>query len=74
MTFNRKCNIADFLKAVSECHSDVLFCTNEGDSLNLKSTLSKFVFASVCMQGEFVDNGTVVFTEQDAPRLKDYLI
>ena len=41
-------NIPSFLKALRHCHADIRFITAEGDVLNLKSTLSQFVFAAVC--------------------------
>lgn len=40
-------NIPKFLQAVSECRGAVHFTTAEGDNLNLKSSLSQFVFAAV---------------------------
>ena len=43
-------NISAFLKAVQSCRADVHFTTVEGDALNLKSTLSQFVFAAVCIE------------------------
>ena len=36
----------DFIEAVQTCAADVCFCSDEGDRLNLKSTLSQFAFAS----------------------------
>ncbi len=35
-----------FLKTVQKCQGEVLLVTSEGDQLNLKSTLSQFIFAA----------------------------
>ncbi len=34
-----------FLKAVNRCRGEVVLTTGEGDCLNLKSTLSRYIFA-----------------------------
>lgn len=41
MTLTSHTDFAAFLEAVQQCRGEVLFCTREGDKLNLKSTLSK---------------------------------
>lgn len=40
MTLTSHTDFASFLEAVQQCRGEVLFCTREGDKLNLKSTLS----------------------------------
>lgn len=47
MKLKDQINIPAFLQAIQECEADVLFVTLEGDRLNLKSTLSQFVFTAV---------------------------
>lgn len=37
---------SEFFRAVQTCSGEVLLVTPEGDQLNLKSTLSQFVFAA----------------------------
>lgn len=46
MTLTSHTDFAAFLEAVQQCRGEVLFCTREGDKLNLKSTLSKYLFAA----------------------------
>lgn len=47
MKLKDQINIPAFLQAIQKCEADVLFVTLEGDRLNLKSTLSQFVFTAV---------------------------
>ena len=64
----------DFIEAVQTCTADVYFCSAEGDRLNLKSTLSQFLFATACGDREFLAGGHVeCAAEQDYARLAPYL-
>ena len=64
----------EFMEAVQSCTADVYFCSDEGDRLNLKSTLSQFLFASICGDREFLSGGHVeCAAEQDYVRLAPYL-
>ena len=47
----------DFIEAVQTCVADVYFCSDEGDRLNLKSTLSQFLFASICGDRDYLRGG-----------------
>lgn len=40
-------SIIEFLKAIQKCQGDVLFTTADGDTLNLKSQLAKYVFLAM---------------------------
>lgn len=55
----QKTDIIQFLKKIQSCASDVWFLTKEGDRLNLKSTLSKYLFASISSQDEMLENGQI---------------
>lgn len=44
MRLNKDCSFSAFLQAVDACAGAVTFETPEGDVLNLKSQLSKFIF------------------------------
>lgn len=67
-------NIPAFLKAVQSCRTEVHFTTDEGDSLNLKSTLSQFVFAAVCTDELRKLKGYIQIEDpQDAELLAEYL-
>ena len=64
----------DFIEAVQTCAADVYFCSEEGDRLNLKSTLSQFLFASVCGDRDYLRGGTVLCQNSaDYDRLAAYL-
>ena len=46
MRLKKNVSLKDFIDTVKRCQHDVYFESNEGDHLNLKSTISQFVFAS----------------------------
>lgn len=47
MKLKKNIEFSALLDALQRCREDVYLDTAEGDHLNLKSTLSQFVFASV---------------------------
>lgn len=57
-------NYAAFFRAVQTCRGEVLLVTPEGDQLNLKSTLSQFVFAAA-IRGNLDLAAAVIKTEDD---------
>ena len=65
----------DFIEAVQTCAAYVYFCSEEGDRLNLKSTLSQFLFASICGDRDYLRGGTVLCQNStDYDRLSSYLV
>ncbi len=61
--------LRDFLSAVQKCRSDVYFTTTEGDSLNLKSKLSEYIFlAAASGDNKLFQNGSITCESQE-----DYL-
>lgn len=62
-----------FLKAVRECSHDVLFRTDEGDCLNLKSALSQYVFAMIFSKPELLCAGKICCDRDDFPKLSEFL-
>lgn len=62
-----------FLKAVRECSKDVLFQTDEGDCLNLKSALSQYVFAMIFSKPELLRAGKICCAQEDIPKLSEFL-
>ena len=62
-----------FLKAVRECSQDVLFQTDEGDRLNLKSALSQYVFAMIFSKPELLCAGKIWCAREDFPKLSEFL-
>lgn len=65
MKLRRKIDPTKFLEHVKLCSGDVLFCTSEGDVINLKSTLSQLVFA-VAVQDETVLNTAQIICKENS--------
>ncbi|MBR1758290.1 MAG: hypothetical protein IJ744_06125 [Lachnospiraceae bacterium] len=63
-----------FMEAVKKCQGEVFFDSSEGDHLNLKSTLSRYVFAVICNDKDLLSKGRIVCTEKsDYERLEAFL-
>lgn len=63
-----------FLKAVKGCGSDVWFRTEDGDCLNLKSTLSQYLFSSITNRKGVLESGRIECGEEnDWEKLRDFL-
>lgn len=76
MKFKTGINIVDFLQTVRDCRGEVSFQTDEGDVLNLKSQLSKYVFLAVADERRegFLTKGHVVCElEHDKAMLQSFL-
>ncbi len=59
------CDVASFLKDVDLCEGDVRFVSEQGDVLNLKSGLSKHVFAFIAARQEFLETGSIICSSKD---------
>lgn len=59
MKISADIDLAAFLTAVQNCRGEVLFCTSEGDKLNLKSTLSTYLFAAMAGNTSLLESGCV---------------
>lgn len=73
MKINERTDFMRFLKAVRECSQDVLFQTDEGDCLNLKSALSQYVFAMIFSKPELLRAGRICCAQEDLPKLSEFL-
>lgn len=75
MKLNPNANIPNFLQAIQDCKGEVCFITSDGDNLNLKSELSKFVFAAI-IAGHLKElHGKIQLTDpRDLPILEAYLL
>ena len=74
MHIRNNINVVDFLKQVRTCSRDVLFETEEGDRIALKSTLSQYIFCTIASHPELLRSGTIRFTlEKDRELLKEFL-
>lgn len=75
MKLNPNINVPTFLQTVQTCSGEVHFLTAKGDHLNLKSTLSQFVFTAV-IAGKLqdMDCWITVSDPQDEILLRNYCI
>ncbi len=63
-----------FLASVRGCKGEVYYDTVEGDRLNLKSTLSEYLFATAAITSDIIEDGGVVCQmEEDYARLADFV-
>lgn len=75
MKLNSNASISRFLQDVQKCRGEVWFTTPEGDNLNLKSALSRFVFAAAPSEQLEALNGDIrVQDDGDLPLLEAYLL
>lgn len=74
MNLKRNINMKGFFLQLRKCKDDVFFETTEGDSLNLSSSLSQYVFCSIAIQPEYWITGTIrCANAKDYEILADYL-
>lgn len=68
-------DIDKFFEAVDGCEGKVELVTGEGDRLNLKSQLSKYVaLAKVFSDGTIKEVELVVYNPKDVEKLVEYMI
>lgn len=65
MRLKRKIDCRKFLKTVQSCDDDVFFLSSEGDQLNLKSTLSQYMFAAAFADVDLISQGQIVCHNSD---------
>ena len=68
-----KIRMADFILAAGHCEGNVTFETGEGDVLNLKSELCKYIFLAVSLDSKCLESGKIICSPQDAALLADYV-
>lgn len=73
MRLKETVDLSAFLAATEKCFGDVFFHTPEGDILNVKSLLSRYVVVSVCKPGELQRARVVCTNDEDYSVLSDYL-
>lgn len=67
-------DILDFLSTVMKCEGTVLFLSKGGDSLNLNSVISIYVFRTHMAESDDWKDGTIQCSdEEDYVLLKEYL-
>jgi len=74
MIFNDRDSLVDFFHVVQECQGQVLYFSEEGDQLNLKSSLCQFLFSSALLNNPMLLNGRIACErEEDMLRLQPFL-
>lgn len=69
-----KISIADFSRAVNRCVGEVTYETPDGDILNLKSELSKYIFLALSMDTSHAKTGKISCSTEDATLLTEYIL
>lgn len=64
MKFKKNTDLKAFMQEIKECGHDVYYKTQEGDSLNLKSTLSGYIFTASALDREFLEKGEIVCDDE----------
>ncbi len=76
MKLRENCDLPAFLQAVDRCAGEVTFETEDGDILNLKSQLSKYIFLAAAASPSIsvLPSGVVKWTDDtDGLLLTEYL-
>ncbi|SCP98861.1 hypothetical protein [Anaerobium acetethylicum] len=75
MKLKKEVSSADFLNRVDQCEGNIFYKTDEGDQLNLKSQLSKYLFlvAVNAPSSASLGEGEILFSDSDYKLLKEYL-
>ena len=74
MKIREDTDLIGFIKTIKKCRQDVFFCTAEGDRLNLKSTLTQYLFSTLSSNREFLQSGNIECGEpSDYQMLEAYL-
>lgn len=66
--------MTDFSLTVNRCEGDVTLETKDGDVLNLKSELSKYIFLAISLDSNELELSRISCTSQDAALLTDYIV
>ena len=74
MKIRKDADIVALLKQVEACRGRVEFSTDEGDRLDLKSPLARYVLAALGAKGEISSSGEIICEdERDCEMLMMYL-
>lgn len=73
MRLKENIDLIEFIKTTKKCRQDVFFRTAEGDRLNLKSTLSQYLFSVMSGNRELLENGEIECQAADYQMLEGYL-
>ncbi len=74
MKLIKDCNMTKFLEKVRTCKGEVLFCSPQGDRLNLKSMLTKMILVTLIDDPDYVESGYIECAEKaDYDTLAEFL-
>lgn len=74
MKLNNEARLTDLLRSALLCKDDVIFKTEEGDVLNLKSYFSSLIFQTIAQDKTILANGQIIcMSEEDYGRLAEFL-
>ncbi len=73
MKLKKNVRLNDFWDKVITCRGSVIFTTNQGDFLNLKSAISQVVFARQYAGRMDEYGGSIECCDEDAKKLAEYL-
>lgn len=75
MKFKDSVEFNAFLDAAKQCSGDIFLQTSEGDILNLKSLLSRYVLMSIMGNPSLLQNAQVTCVQEDDYQLlSEYLV
>ena len=69
-------NVEGFFNEIEKCKGDVYLITDEGDRINLKSSLCKYIaFAKLYSEEASITNAEILFSEpEDATQMLKFLV
>ena len=74
MKLKQNIDVNAFLEAAKKCENEVFFQTTEGDILNLKSLLSRYVLMSIMGKPHLLQSAVITCVqEEDYKKLADFL-
>lgn len=73
MRLKKDVQLVDFIKRVKQCSFAVYLETEEGDRLNLNSTLSQYVFVTLSGEEFFLENSRIICSAEDKILLAEFL-
>ena len=74
MKLKENVDMKKFLETANQCSGSVFFQTTEGDILNLKSLLSRYVLMSIMGNPGLIKTAQIICTqEEEYQKLADYL-
>ena len=65
MKLREGADLIRFIRTISNCRGGVWYLSAEGDRLNLRSTLSQYLFAASSGNRQFLHGGTVQCEDPD---------